>query len=398
VSELDRRQLLKVFGALGTAGVAAPLLGACRTTTSAASESSPVRIGLIVPTAGANKAIGDELTKGFRLYLSLHGNRLGGHPVQLVLAEEGESAQSGRAAVDLLVKDRGVQAMSGVASSTVMSAIRDQVEAAQVPLLGSSASPTTLASVKYIWRTSYVNDDAARALGGYLAARRNQSVFVVSDDSALAREQVAGFLSAFNGTSGHPSLAGNALQIPIGSNPSTPLAGHLNAIRGSGARAVFAVFSGRAAATFFRAYRAAGISTPLYAPGFLTEGAALRDLGDTATGIFTAMNYAPDLDNGANRTFASEYQKSHNDLPSTYAMASYDAAAILDKAIELTGDDVAPASVNNALSQIGQIDSPRGSWQFNQTRTPLQRWYLRQVRRSRQVLTNTLLGDLAMLG
>jgi len=109
------------------------------------------------------------------------------------------------------------------------------------------------------------------------------------------------------------------------------------------------------------------------------------------------MNYAPDLDNGANRIFASEYQKAYNAPPSTYAMASYDAAAVLDKALELA-IDLTSQSVNIALSKIGQIDSPRGSWQFNQSRTPLQRWYLRQVRKEGQVLTNALLGDLAMLG
>ncbi len=85
-------------------------------------------------------------------------------------------------------------------------------------------------------------------------------------------------------------------------------------------------------------------------------------------------------------------------LPSTYAMASYDAAAVLDKALALAAGDLAPQTINTALTDIGQIDSPRGAWQFNQTRTPLQRWYLRQVRREGQALSNALLGDLAMLG
>jgi branched-chain amino acid transport system substrate-binding protein len=79
-------------------------------------------------------------------------------------------------------------------------------------------------------------------------------------------------------------------------------------------------------------------------------------------------------------------------------MASYDAAQVLDKAIRLVGDDLNPQQVNLALGRVGQIDSPRGPWQFNQPRTPQQMWYLREVRRDGQVLSNVLITELATLG
>jgi branched-chain amino acid transport system substrate-binding protein len=79
-------------------------------------------------------------------------------------------------------------------------------------------------------------------------------------------------------------------------------------------------------------------------------------------------------------------------------MASYDAAQVLDKAIGLAGKNVTPQQINLMLGKVGQIDSPRGSWQFNQSRTPQQRWYLREVRRDGQVLSNVLISDLATLG
>jgi branched-chain amino acid transport system substrate-binding protein len=394
VSQLDRRQVLKLFGA---AGLAAPALAACTSPTSA-TPSASVRVGFLVPQSGANKNIGNDMLAGFQLYLSLHGGQLGGHTVQLIPTEEGDSADTGRAAVDKLIKQQGVQVLAGVGGSAVMTGIRDQVESAQLPLIGSNASPTTLGSVKYIWRTSYVNNEAAAALGGYLGNQHNQSVFVVSDESSYAGEQVTGFLTVFNGIAKHPSLADDPKQIPLAGNPGTALGPYLTAIKNSPARAVFAAVSGEGAAAFFRAYRGAGITTPLYVPGFVTEGAALKDLGDSAAGVFTAMNYSADLDNQANRVFVAEYQKVYNGVPSTYAVASYDAGAVLDKALTLAGGDVSPQAINAGLSQVGQIDSPRGILQFNQSRTPLQRWYLRQVRKTGQVYSNVQLGDLAMLG
>ena len=395
VSQLHRRQVLKLLGA---AGLAAPTLAACTTTKAAPAASSPVRVGMIVPQTGPDKVIGDELIAGFQLYLNLHGNQLGSHPVQMIMLDEGQTAESGRAAVDKLIKENGVRVLTGVGSSVVMSGIRDQVETAQVPLLGSNASPASLGGVKYIWRTSFVNNEPAAALGGYLGNQRNQTVFVVSDESANSREQVTGFLTAFNGVARHPGLAGDTMQLPLVAHPDTPLAAHLATIRTSGAKAVFAAVSGTGAAAFFNAYKGAGLNMPLYAPGFVTEGTALRLLADAAAGLYTAMNYSPDIDNGANRTFASEYQKVYNGAPTTYAVASYDAAAVLDKALQLANGDLGSQSINAALSQVGQIDSPRGSWEFNQSRTPLQRWYLRQVRKTGQVLSNVLLSDLTLLG
>jgi branched-chain amino acid transport system substrate-binding protein len=162
-------------------------------------------------------------------------------------------------------------------------------------------------------------------------------------------------------------------------------------------------FTGPAAVTFEKQYNDLGIrnsNVPLYAPGFLTEGQAMMKAhGEAARGIYTAMNYSPDLDNTANRRFASEYARLHQNSPTTYAMASYDAAAVLDKALSLVDAELSGETLNAAIGRVGQVSSPRGDWQFNQTRSPLQKWYLRQVRvDGNEVLANTTISELATLG
>src|SRR5262249_6687420 len=151
---------------------------------------------------------------------------------------------------------------------------------------------------------------------------------------------------------------------------------------------------------FVKQYKAAGFppNFKVYAPGSLTEGQALKLHGEAARGIYTAMNYSPDLDNAANRRFVSDYQKAFTVIPSSYAVASYDAAAVLDRAIGEAHKDLTPQSLNAALGRLGQIDSPRGPWQFTTNRTPLQKWYLRQVRNDGLVLSNVLTAELTTLG
>ena len=96
--------------------------------------------------------------------------------------------------------------------------------------------------------------------------------------------------------------------------------------------------------------------------------------------------------------FASAYRKTHSVSPTTYAMASYDAAQVLDKAIGLAGENPNSQQLNLALGKLGQIDSPRGAWQFNQPRTPQQKWYLREVQLDGPLLSNVLISELTTLG
>jgi branched-chain amino acid transport system substrate-binding protein len=402
VPQMDRRQALKLLAALGATGVAA----ACGTNSAddvpeQPTDLEPIRIGLIAPQTGGDKPIGDELVRGFELFLDLNQHRLGNHPVDLEVVDEGTDVNAGRAAVDRLLKS-GVLALSGIVDPAVMLRIRDQVETARVPLVGSNASPSALQSVVYIWRTSYVSDEPGRALGPYVARQvaEDGDVAIVAPNHAAGRDSVEGFRQTF-GAKGprDPRIAAPVYWTRYTTNPGKREYADLVArLRARNPEAVYCVFAGAAAVAFIRQLREAGYRNAIYGPGFLTEGTVLKELGEQALGIQTALNYSADLNNAANRRFAAAFRKAHNAAPTTYAMASYDAAQVLDKAIRIAGEHPTPQDVNLALGKVGQIDSPRGPWQFNQPRTPQQRWYLRDVRKDGRVVSNVLINELATLG
>lgn len=123
----------------------------------------------------------------------------------------------------------------------------------------------------------------------------------------------------------------------------------------------------------------------------------LEALGKDTLGIRTASNYAPELRGSTNQLFALSYRDEFGP-PTTYAVAAYDAAAVLDTAIRLVDGDITPRLLTLALGEVGLIDSPRGRWQFNQSRTPTQRWYLRQVAWDGPVIANLVVGELGTLG
>ncbi|MEU1807943.1 ABC transporter substrate-binding protein [Micromonospora aurantiaca (nom. illeg.)] len=406
MAQMNRRRALQLLAALGTTGLAAGC-GSGDDTGEQTGSGSPIKVGLIVPGSGANKAIGDEITNGFQLFLSMRGQQIAGHPVTLVTAEEGDTAATGKAAVDRLLKE-GVLALTGVVSPTVMTGIKDAVEEARVPLLGSNASPATLQGVVYIWRTSYVLTEPGEALGEYLRQKLDASsrIAIFGTRGPGSQDVIEGLRRTYERGR---RLTEDPIFTDDDPNPSRSLySGPIRKALGRNPDAVFCHYSGAQAVQFVKQLYAQGYRGPIYAPGFLTEGTALDQLDDgekgrerkliQTYGIETALNYSADLNNTANRIFASAYRKTFNSAPTTYAMASYDAALVLDKAIRLAGSNPSPQQVNLALGKVGQVDSPRGTWQFNQTRTPQQKWYLRRVQTDGRLLSNVVINELATLG
>ncbi|QGN46223.1 ABC transporter substrate-binding protein [Micromonospora sp. WMMD558] len=399
MSQMNRRRALQLLAALGTTG----LVGGCGTDDSGADSTptlSPIKIGLVAPQTGDLKVIGTEIINGFQLFLDLNQAQLGGHPTELLTAEEGGKPESGKAAVEGLLK-QGVLALTGVASSAVMLGIRDTVEQARVPLVGSNASPTSLQSVVYIWRTSYVLDEAGRALGSYLRTRLPASakLAIVMPKGLASEDVLRGFRQEFGESD--PRIEDPVTWTTDAVAERADYATDIDRALDAEPTAMFCFFNGEAAVKFIKQLRDAGFRGTVYAPGFLTEGKVLESFENTpgdALGIQTALNYSADINNAANRLFASAYRKKHGSSPTTYAMASYDAAQVLDQAIRIAGDSPTPQQVNLALGRVGQIDSPRGVWQFNQPRTPQQKWYLREVQMDGQVLSNVLITELATLG
>jgi branched-chain amino acid transport system substrate-binding protein len=385
VAQLDRRGALKVFGALGASAIAAPLLSACAAATDSNGNpvsGPPVAIGLIAPSIGAFKTIGDEIANGFQLFLTSNAQQLGRRTARITAIEEGDDRRTLLANVSKLIDTGSPLALVGVASDEAMIDIVDLAERNQVPLIGACASPTTLQNVRYVWRTSYVNDEPGIVMGRHMARAGVGKVYVIGAGEPIAAdEDINAFRQAFTENGG--VLIGEPNIIPF---PSPLLAADssvtkslMSSIRDSGADAIYAYFTGPTAAAFIKAYRRAGIKLPVYAPGFLTEGAVLGDVGDLALDITTVMNYSPDLNNQENNLFVVDYNQQYGRLPSTYAMAAFDAAAVLSKAILSAGRNVDPRMLNAEIGRLGSIESPRGSWQFNAGRTPTQTWFLRQV-------------------
>jgi branched-chain amino acid transport system substrate-binding protein len=386
---------------VAVAGILALTVSGCSSGSNAAAGSTgTIKIGLVAALSGVYQSVGVDIRDGFQLYLDTHGGQLGGHRVDVKVADGGEGAKTAQPAAQKLIKSDHVLALTGLVAGDSVAAVAQLSTAAHIPLIGSNARPD-LKDITWVWTTSYMSADPGAAIAGYIHdTTGNGKVYAIGPDYQGGWDELRGFTDAWKGLDGKlANEDGKTTWTPFPA--TTNYLPYLSKIPDSGAKAVYTFYAGGAAIDFVKQYAqsdAAAQHIPLYAAGFLTEG-VLPAEGAAAGGVYTVLNYSPDLDNAANRTFVADWTKAgHNAPPTTYAMASYDAATVLDHAIASIKGPVTSAAINTALGKLGNIDSPRGPWQFNSNHAPAQKWYLRRVQNDGRALSNVLLQTLTTEG
>jgi branched-chain amino acid transport system substrate-binding protein len=394
---LTRRRLLGLFGAAASV----PVLSACGSSVGGpagggggAGGGGTVRVGLVVPQSGVYAALGTDMQRGWQLWLDQNGGRFGEYTVETVVADEGESPQTGVPAVQKVLQSDGVDVVVGLVNSATALGVMEAMAEARKLLVVTNAGAEDVTGARrtpYVWRTSFTNGQISAAMGTHLAESGfSEGVYAIAPDYAAGTEVIAHFKRAFEAGGGR--VVGE-VKTPFGT--TSDYQPFLTAIQDSGARATFCFFSGAEAITFVRQYAQFGLAgtIPLYGSGFLTEGNVLPQQGDAAVGVQNTLHYSDQLDNPANTAFVDAYTTANGEAPSCFSMATFDAANVLNRALgsatALDGDALA-----TALGGVGTIDdSPRGPWTF-ENQTPRQNIYLRRVENVGGTLVNAVVQDL----
>ena len=377
------------------AGLALALVAGCGSSLEEEQQGSgdgPVKVGLLVPKSGVYAPLGRDMENGFRMYLDAAGGKLGGRSVEMVVADEGGGPETGVPAAQKLVQQDKVTTLVGIVNSAVALGVRDLVTDARIPLIVANAGANAITGERrsdYVWRTSFTNGEVAAALGAYVAGQvKDGKVFLAAPDYAAGKEATAGFQEAFEAAGG--SVAGTEL-TPFGT--TTNFQPYLARIQRSGAKAVYCFYAGAEAVAFVKQYQQFGLSSkvPLYCSGFVTEGGVLKAQGDAALGIQGSLHYSDQLDNPTNEKFVADYSSKYGESPTVYAVQAYDAAAVLDRALAKgTGGD----AIVEGLRGIGEIDSPRGPWRFDDGHGPDQIYYLRTTEEQEGKIVNAVVRPL----
>ena len=354
-----------------------------------AQSTDPVKIGFLSTLSGPGAGLGVDIRDGFQLAVKLAGNKLGGRPAEIIIADDQASPDVGRQTADRLIKRDKVDFMTGVVFSNVMLAVGTPTFASQTYYISANAGPSQYAGDQcnpYFFSASWQNDNLHEAAGQVVQEKGFKRVAVIAPNYPAGKDAITGFKRFYKG-----EIASETLPALNQLNYGT----EISQLRASKADAVYIFLPGGMGINFIKQFVAAGLSKDmtLFAPGFSGDEDVIKAVGESMLGMFNTSQWGHDLNNPANKRFVAEFEKEYGRLPSLYAAQGYDAALLINAAVrDSKGKLSDKAAVRKAL-QAAKFDSVRGSFKFNKNQFPIQDYYMRViVKDAKGRVTNRTMG------
>jgi branched-chain amino acid transport system substrate-binding protein len=379
MDELTRRTFIRgtVIGAGAAAGVAAgPWVLRAR------AQSGPIRVGVVLPYSGVYAELGNSITQAMELVFARENWTVAGRKIEMIKEDDEMAVPVGVRKTEKLIDSDKVDILTGPVHSGILMAMRDKVHNSKTILLVSNAGADAISRArcsKWIFRTSFSNWQPCQPMGGWVAAKLSKEVFQIAPNYQAGKDMMEAFRETY-----HPA-GGKVVGEDYPKLGETDYAPYLTKIKQSGAKAVFAFFSGTDAVNFVKQYDEFGLKPgiKLTGAGFLTEPDVLPAQGKAALGTITGHFYTPQLDNAVNQRFVKEFrEKFKGKTPDGFACQGYDTAEVILRALKTVNGNTQDKDKLVAAIAATEFDSPRGRFRFDQkSHNVIQPFiYVREVR------------------
>lgn len=354
---------------LGSAAIAAALM----LTATVVSAQEKVKIGLMLTLSGPNAVLGEQARDGFNLAIKQLGGKMQGRDVEVLVVDDELKPDVAVSKLEGLLSRDKVNFVVGPIFSNIAIAIAKPIAAAGAFMISPNAGPSPLAGSDCnpnVFSASYQNDQVHEILGKVAQDRGYKKVYVLVPNYQAGKDSAAGFRRHFKGEVIESYVPLNTLDFQS----------ELVKIATSKPDAVFTFMPGGLGVNLVKQYKQANLTGRIpFLSAFTVDESTLPAQQDAALGMFGGSNWAPDLDNAANKKFVSTFEAEYKYPPSMYAANAYDVANIIDAALKTTGGKTADQDALRAAIRHVKFDSVRGSFKFNTNNFPIQDLYLTQV-------------------
>ena len=350
-----------------TSGGATVTTGATGSTGStAAATGTPIKIGVLDPTTGAQTLNGTEVNTGIKLYFDSIGNQIAGHPVQLIYEDDASNPQQGLDRARKLVEQDKVDLLMGVVHSGVVAGVAQYAAQMKVPFIITCAGAdamTGAARSPYVFRTAETNSQRNQVNGWYAATKLGyKKAALFSWNFAAGQQQIAAFKKSFEAAGGAVTYSN---ETPL---PTPDFGPYLSKVDKKNVDVIWAFYTSDDAIRFLQQLKQFGYTPgiPIVDQGSLTEDEILPQLGDNALGILGTTCYTSSLDNAVNKTFLGQYDKvASGKKPGWYSYQGYLGAMVAAASIQSLSGDL--SNKDAFLKAIGdtKLDGPGGPFAFD---------------------------------
>lgn len=288
----------------------------------AANAAAEVTITFVGALSGPAAWAGRDQRDAFALALAQRNGSLGGIAVRFAEIDDAADPRRAPAIAKRLVAQK-VQIVTGLTASASAVALHARLRGKPVVMLSSGAGPLRLAGkgCSPMFFATAAPDDAVHENAGAMARnRRYATVQIIGDKNTQGAQVQAAFRRTFKGKVAWHSFQGDAATA-------------IREIRASSPDAVYLALGAETMVEFLEAYAKVGLfhRIPIIAAG--VEPAQLQALGPEFSGLMVSVRWAASLENQGSAQFSEAFKAQYGRTPSSYAMQSYDAALVLDRAL-----------------------------------------------------------------
>ena len=348
----------------------------------AQTTAAPVKIGFISEFSGPYAATSRELYDGFLAYQHIHGTDVGGRPIELILKDTtGPSPEIARREASELAINEHADIFTGFGLTPNALAVFPISTQAKIPtvLLNATAVGLTLKS-PYVVRVSQTIPQETAPLAKWALTHGIKRLVMLVADYAPGIDAEASFTEAF--TAGGGTIV-KSTRLPLSTVDFAP---YMQRAADAHPDALFAFMpNGDLGNGLVHAYadrRLAKEGIKLIAAGEIIAEKDLDGFGAGALGLVSTSNYSAFSTTPQNQEFLKAYAEvTHGPaLPGYMAVAGFDGAALIYKALTTTSGSTDPTRLVAAMAGA-QLDSPRGPISIDPvSRDITQTIYVREVR------------------
>ncbi|WP_428641516.1 ABC transporter substrate-binding protein [Roseibium sp.] len=361
-----------------TAGLVTGLGLACQA--GLAQEVPELKVGLMATLSGPAAVYGEQIRDGFMLAVKQSNGALGGLPTNVIVVDDKLDPDYAVEQVTKLVEENGIDVLVGVNFSKIMLAVHDPVVRSKTLFIGTHSAPAPIAGrncSRYFFSTASQDDQVHETMGRYASLKGYQKVVTIAPDYEAARDSVAAFRRHFKGQ------IARELFPKLGQTDFSEEFREIEAIEPD---AIYAFMPGGMGVELVRQFHTSGLKGIVpFLSARTINAVTLPYMAETAEGLMSASQWAPNLDNPANKRFVREFGREYKYQPSVYAAEGYDAAKLIHFALELTGGVKDQEALISAIS-AAPFESVRGDFRFNSNQFPIQDFYVVEgVRRTSRI-------------
>ncbi len=366
---LTKRHALQLAIALSTSAAAS----------SFAADTSPIKIGLILPMTGQSASTGRQIDAAVKLWMAQNGNKIAGRTVEVILKDDGAVPDATkRIAQEMIVNDK-VTVIAGFGITPTALATAPLATQSKTPLVVMAAATSSITEASpYIVRTSFTLPQVTVGIADWAAKNKIKKAVTLVADYGPGFDAEKYFDSQFRLNGGQIM---DKLRTPLRAPDFAPV---LQKVIDAKPDALFVFLPSGQGAAFMKQFAERGLDKSgirLIATGDVTDDDQLADMGDVAVGVVNSHHYSAAHPSATNKKFVDAFQAANKGMrPNFMAVGGYDGMRVIYKALEATkgaGGDALLAAMK------GQIfESPRGPVLIDaQTRDIVQDVYIRKVER-----------------